>query len=180
MAALDIVILAILLWGGYHGYKTGFTMALVSILAFILAVIGGFKLLHYGMDLLDDHFEISGKLLPFISFLIIFIAIVLIVNLLGKSLKTVLDMTLLGSVDKAAGGLLGVLKWAFGLSILLWLCSSFLITIPENWTEHSFLFPILNGMAPVIAQGMGKIFPFFEGLFDTIKQMLEGSEGVKT
>ena len=81
--------------------------------------------MHWGMDILDQYFDISGDLLPYISFIVIFIVIILVVNLIGKIFKKIIDLTLLGALDNAAGAMLSVLKWAFGISIILWLSSSF-------------------------------------------------------
>ena len=72
--------------------------------------------MEYGMTLLDQYFEDFDNLLPFISFLIIFLAILLLVNMLGKVVKKMVDMTLLGGVDRFAGAIVGIAKWAIGLS----------------------------------------------------------------
>jgi len=173
---LDVLILVVVLYGGYNGYRTGFTMALVTVLAFVLAVIGGFKLLHEGMALIDEHFEVGGVLLPYLSFLLIFLIIIIVVNLVGKAFKSLLEMTLLGSIDKAAGGLLGVLKWAFGISVLFWISANFNFSLPDDWTEGSYLFPVLIDFAPSVIKGFGKVFPFLEGLLDMIKQLPENFE----
>ena len=115
MSILDIVLLIILALGAFSGFRKGFVMEIVSILAFILAIIGSFKLLQEGMTFMQEQFDVSGKLLPYLTFIIIFILIILVVNLLGKALKKILDMTLLGSFDNLAGAVIGLFKWASGL-----------------------------------------------------------------
>jgi len=175
LVTIDIILILILLWGGYSGYRKGLLMEVVAILALVLAIIGGFKLLHWGMDLLDQHFEISGKLLPYITFIAIFVLIVILVNLLGKSLKTILDMTLIGNFDKFAGALVGILKWGFGLSVVLWLTLSFNITLPEHWIDGSIIYPFLVNFAPKVVEWVAHVLPFASGLFDTIKELLGGS-----
>ena len=143
-------------------------------MAFILAIIGGFKLLQIGMDFLDNLFNISGEVLPYVSFIAIFIAIVLLVNLLGKILKKVLDLTLLGAVDNLAGAILAVIKWAFGLSVILWLTSTFGMELPEEWTAGSWLYPNILPFAPKAVSYITAVMPFAHDLFDMIKEMLQG------
>jgi len=174
LSLIDIVLLVPLAFGAYNGFKKGFLLEVVAIVAFILAVIGGFKLLHLGMDFLDQNFDIRGDLLPYISFVLIFIVIIIGINLLGRGLKKIIDLTLLGAVDKLAGLLLSVLKWAFGLSIILWLTDAFGISLPNDWVEGSLLYPIILPLAPQVVEFLSSFMPFAQDLFDLIKNMLQG------
>ena len=174
MNTLDIILLVILGYSAFRGFRKGFLLEIVTIVAFIVAVIGGFKLLHWGMDMLDRHFDISGALLPYLAFILIFIAIIVLMNILGKVLKKVLDMTLLGAVDNLAGAILAVFKWSFGISVILWLSNSFGLTLPEGFTSGSLLYPYLLPLAPTIVEYSAVIMPFAQDLFDGIKNMLEG------
>ena len=70
-------------------------LEIIGILAFVLAIIGGFKLMEYGMTYLDDYFEDFDNLLPFISFLVIFLGILILINMLGKVVKKMIDVILL-------------------------------------------------------------------------------------
>ena len=172
MNTLDIILLVPLLYGAYHGFKKGFLMEIVSLFAFVIAIMAGFKLLHLGMELLDQHFRINGKLLPYISFLLIFVAIVVGMNLLGKLIKKVIDMTVLGNFDNLAGALLGLLKWSFGISVLLWLTSSFNLIISEEQINESQLYGYIEPIAPVIVSNVSVIMPFTDNLFDAIHKLL--------
>ena len=149
-------------------------MEVVAILALILGIIGGFKLLHLGMEFLDEYFTISGLIVPYLAFILIFILIVIGVNILGKWLKKILDMTLFGSFDKVAGGIVGVLKWAFGLSVLIWITTSFSVSLSESWSENSVIYPFVESFAPNTVSMLGNVFPFLEGLYDMIKDFLGG------
>jgi len=147
-------------------------MEIVSLLAFVLAIIGGFKLLHSGMEFLDQHFEINSNLLPYIAFLLIFILIVVGLNLLGKILKKALDLTLLGSVDSLAGLILGTLKWAFGISVILWLTSYVGLLLPNLYTEDSILYSYIEPIAPVTVDYISTILPFANDLFEMIEDLI--------
>jgi len=162
-----------LAFGAYNGFRKGFLLEIVAIIAFILAIIGGFKLLHLGMDFLDQYFNIRGDLLPYISFILIFIVIIIGINLLGRALKKVIDLTLLGAVDKLAGLLLSVLKWAFGLSVILWLTNTFGISLPDEWIEGAILYPLILPLAPKVVDLFSSFMPFAQDLFDLIKNMLQ-------
>lgn len=173
MSTFDIILIIPIVYGAYRGFKKGFLLEVIAIIAFILAVIGGFKLLHWGMDLLDQYFDISGQVLPYIAFVLIFIGIILLINLLGKALKKIIDLTLLGAVDNIAGALLSAIKWAFGLSVILWLSATFDVGIPEDWERESMLYPYLLPFAPAVVDFFSAIVPFAHDLFDTLKEMLQ-------
>ncbi len=175
MNKLDLIILAPILFGAYQGYKKGFVLEVIAILSFILAIIGGFKLMHWGMDTLDVYFDISGDLLPYISFIVIFILIILAVNLIGKGFKKIIDLTLLGSLDNLAGAMLAILKWAFGISILLWLSASFGLELDASWTAGSFLYEKIISFAPALVEYVTMVIPFTHDLFDHIQQLLSGN-----
>ncbi|MEQ8478410.1 CvpA family protein [Fulvivirga sp.] len=175
MNTLDIIILAPLVFGAYRGFKKGFVLEVVAIVSFVLAIIGGFKLMHWGMDLLDQYFDISGELLPYISFIAIFIGIILLTNLIGKAFKKILDLTLLGTVDNVAGAALSVVKWAFGISVVLWLTASFGIVFSEEWVEGSVLYEPIVSFAPTLVELLSGVVPYTNDLFDHIQKLLSGS-----
>lgn len=160
-----------LVFGAFLGFKKGLLLEIVGVLAFILAIIGGFKLMETGMVYLSEYFEDFGQLLPFISFLIIFLAIILLINMLGKLLKKMIDMTLLGGFDKFAGAILGLVKWAIGVSILLWLVNNFGVELPGQ-DEELVLYPFLTELGPKIIASLDIVLPFAEDMLESIKALL--------
>ena len=146
-------------------------LEIIGILAFVLAIIGGFKLMEYGMTYLDDYFEDFDNLLPFISFLVIFLGILILINMLGKVVKKMIDLTLLGGVDNFAGAIIGIAKWAIGLSIVLWLTHHYGIELPGQ-NEDLVLYPFLTDLAPNVIESAGGVLPFAEELFDSIKDLI--------
>jgi membrane protein required for colicin V production len=160
-----------LVFGAIAGFRKGLLIELIGIVAFIVAIIAGFKLMEVGITILAEYIVGYSELLPFLSFLIIFLAIILLINMLGKLLKNLIDMTLLGGFDKAAGALVGLVKWAIGISILLWLCSSFGFELPGQ-DEDLVLYPFLAELGPNIISKVDTILPFAQDMFDSIKEML--------
>lgn len=175
MSIIDIIIIVPLVIGAIAGFRKGFIMEVVSLLALILAVIGGFHFLHWGISMLQEHFELSGKFLPFLSFVLIFVAIVLLVNAVGKVLKKIIHMAFLGGVDKAAGALLGGLKWVFFLSLVIWAFQVFGVEVPEHLREKSMLYGYVVGVAPTFVDLFGYIIPATSDLLDKISELINFS-----
>lgn len=170
MTTLDIILIVILGFGLFSGFRKGFVMEVVSILAFILAIIGAFKLLQVGMDFIQENFQLTGKLLPYLTFILIFIAIVILVNLVGKSVKKMLDMTLLGSFDSLAGAIIGLFKWAFGISVLIWIFNYFQINPIDAYGEDSVVYPLVVSFAPTVVDYISALIPFAKDLFSSVKE----------
>ena len=165
MSPADIVLILVILFGAYQGYKEGFLMALVSLVAILLGVLGGFKLMGYAMVFLADKFNVDDVVLPYIAFGVVFIIIVIVVSLSGRALKASIDQNFLGTMDQAAGAILGVLKAAFMTSVLIWIISSLKISLKESWIDGSFLYPKIASFAPSLTRWIGKIIPVFKDVF---------------
>lgn len=168
---LDIILLLPLLFGAYAGFRRGLLMELIGIVALILAILGAFKLLQNGIEFLSRHIPEYSNIIPFLAFFGLFIGILLIINVLGGILKRILDLTILGSFDSIAGAIVGIFKWAFIISVLLWLLEQINVTVPENLVEHSWLYPHIINLAPAVGQYVSSIFPFADNLFESIRQL---------
>jgi membrane protein required for colicin V production len=161
----DIFIAIILLVGTVVGYRRGFLLELFFLLAIVMGVFVGFKLMGAGVDYLSREFNADKEVLPYVSFVIIFIIVMLLVTVIGRSIKDSLDRTFLGRIDAIAGAVLGLVKYAFGISVIIWLIEAFQISFPEGWKEESTLYPIAAKVAPMLSDYFGEILPFFKETF---------------
>lgn len=140
-------------------------MGLISLVAIVLGIFGGFKLMGEGMLFLQREFNADKSVLPYLSFLLIFILIVVIVNILGKIIKASISRTFLGTMDEAMGAILGVCKWLFMLSVVLWILDSLEYNLSEEWTEGSLLYPYTVIFATELAGWVSEVLPFFKETF---------------
>ncbi len=171
MRTLDLILLVPLLIGAYTGYKRGLIMELIGIIALILAVMGAFKLLHTGIEFLSKYIPEYSNFIPFIAFIGIFIGILILVNMLGRMTKKFLDLTILGAFDNIIGALIGIFKWAFLVSVVLWLSLQVNLVIPSALTDNSVLYPYIVELAPKVGAYISAIFPFASDLFESIKDL---------
>ena len=165
MTKVDFFLLVIFLIGAYSGYKEGFLMELFSVLAIVLGVFGGFKLMGWAMIYLQEQFHADKATLPYIAFIVVFIVIVIAVNLIGRMFKHSIDKTFLGSMDRAMGACLGLFKTAFLFSIIIWIADSLKFLPPQEWTNGSWLYPFTASIAPKVSNWVGGFIPFFKEIF---------------
>jgi len=172
MSILDLFLIIPLIVGAYSGFRDGFLHELFSILAFIIGLLAAFKLFHVGVNLLRDNFNLEGAWLPLISFVAIFILVVILTRTIGKIIKKIVHATPLGAVDAIAGALLAVFKWALGISVVLWILDTFGLQLPQDWSENSLFYPYLRPMSEWLMGWIGVILPFANDLFEAVRDEL--------
>jgi membrane protein required for colicin V production len=165
LSKIDIVITLLLVLGAYFGYKRGFLAELFFLAALILGVFIGFKLTGWGVEYLHKHFNADTAFLPYLSFLIIFIGVVVLVIFIGGRIKHLMDQSFLGKVDSIAGAILGVMKYAFCASVIFWLTEKVNYTLPNSWVQGSWLYPKTVGFAKSVSEFFGGFLPFFKEIF---------------
>ncbi|MCK8491545.1 CvpA family protein [Spirosoma sp. RP8] len=141
-----------LAWGAYNGYRKGLLIEVVAVIAFIVAMIVGFKFLAFGIELLSPYIsrELARRLLPWMGFSFIFFPTVFMINKMGFSLRRSLRYTILGTFDSIAGAAVGLFTWIFGISVILWLFSYMGVKIPPRQVEGAFLYPLIRPIAPKV------------------------------
>lgn len=142
MANIDWVILALLAWGAWAGFKKGLLVEVVSTVALMVAVIAGFRFLDQMSIWLKPHLPDAGKALPVISFLVLFFAIIFGLNYLAKVTRKVLNYTIFGTFDKIGGAFLGATKVLISVSAVLWFAGFIGLSLPASFSEKSLLMPV--------------------------------------
>lgn len=165
MSKIDIALLVIILIGAYQGYKDGFLMGLITVLALVLGVFGAFKLMGAGMIFLQEEFNADKVLLPYLAFILIFVLIVVAVTWMGRAVRNSIDKTFLGRIDEVMGSFLGAFKTTFLLSVALWIADSMKYSPGSEWTEGSWLYPFTAHLAPELAGWIAGFLPFFREIF---------------
>ncbi|WP_426058751.1 CvpA family protein [Hymenobacter sp. B1770] len=170
MTALDILLLLPLGIGAVKGFRRGLVLEVVSLVAFVLAVVGGLSLLSAAVPLVRHYVGSAFGLLPLLSFALVFVAIMWGVHLLGGLLKTAVHLTPLGVLDNILGGAAGVVKWVLGLSLLLHgtrLAGLHLLS-PTLMADSQVL-PIVQQATPLALQLTGYVLPIAQDLLAKIK-----------
>ncbi|MFN3403365.1 MAG: CvpA family protein [Cytophagaceae bacterium] len=171
MEIIDIVIVLLLVAGGYAGYKKGFLLEIVTFFAFVIAIISGFRLMQKGIELLEPYISSSASLIPYIAFILIFILTFVAIYLLGRFLRGILHYTLFGRFDQAAGAFLGVLKTAFFLSLFFWLSYTAQIDFIKEQINVSLFNDYLVSFAPATIDYLSYVIPF-QDIFSGIQKVI--------
>ncbi|HEX6224423.1 MAG TPA: CvpA family protein [Chryseolinea sp.] len=161
MSVVDIILAVLILAGAFSGYRDGTITSLFSLVAVVLGLLLGFKLMGTIMVMLSSNYNVDGKVLPYIAFGVVFVIIVIIVNVLGRLIKVSIAKPVLGGADRVVGAGIGAVQTIFMLSIIIWIGDSLRIKLPEKWVADAWLQPKAASFAPKIANWIGEFLPFF-------------------
>ncbi len=169
MSWIDIVLLIPILWFAYKGFRKGFVIELTTLVALILSVFGALKYSHRMGEVLNKNFNLESEYMPYISFIVTFIGVLVVVHLIGRILQNIVNVAQLGILNKLAGLFFSTMKIVIILSFLVngfdRLNNSLKLTNQEA-LDASSLYTPLN-------QFSLKIYDFVGENFDTFKEKVE-------
>jgi membrane protein required for colicin V production len=171
MSGFDLLLLMPLAVGAVKGFRRGIVLEVASLVAFVLGVIGGLKLLGTAIPLVRHYVGEAFGMLPLVSFLLVFALIAWGVHLAGNLLKTMLHLTPLGMLDNLLGGAAGVLKWVLGLSLLLYAAGLAGLPLGSKLAQDSLVLPVVKQATPVALNVVGAVMPFASELLSTLRNV---------
>lgn len=119
MNYIDIILGLLLLFAAINGFRKGLISELASLAALILGIWGAIEFSYITSDFLTENFNLETEYLNIISFIITFIVIVILVHIVGSSVNKLIEVAMLGFLNKTAGLIFGILRSALILSIIL-------------------------------------------------------------
>ncbi len=171
MSIAEGIFLGLLFMGGYQGYKRGLLIEVTGLLALILGVIAGIIFIEEGKMFISQFFNTYSPVLSFFSFIAIFVCVIILANLLGRTLKATIYLTPMGHLDRLAGAVLGVLKWIFYISAALWILD--VLEIEINAVSESQWYTGVHSFAPFVVQKVEIWFPSVKSFYSEIRVFLE-------
>jgi len=106
---LDIFTGTILIIALLKGYKNGFIRALISFFSLWIGLVLAFQFAGWVANQLKEHTKIASHWLPFISFLIVLILVLIVLKWMASLLQQTAEWLLLGWLNK----LLGIVLYGF-------------------------------------------------------------------
>ncbi|WP_372947347.1 CvpA family protein [Mariniphaga sp.] len=184
MNYIDIILGLLLLFAAINGFRKGLISELASLAALILGIWGAIEFSYITSDFLTKNFNLETEYLNIISFIVTFIVIVILVHIVGSSVNKLIEVAMLGVMNKMAGLVFGILRSALVLSIILLVFDKIdkdVEIISQEAKTESRLYEPVRKLAP-------SIFPFIkiwdeeentkdkdENVFEQIKDVLKVS-----
>jgi membrane protein required for colicin V production len=146
---LDIIICIVLLFGLIRGLMRGLIREIFGTIGCILAIIFAIHRFEAGGQILANSFHVSPPIANAISFISIWLGIVLVFYLLGLILAKIARALALRWLDIIGGGGLGTIKVGLIVSLILNALIMFPLseTITKEFNEAILVLPIIR-LAP--------------------------------
>jgi membrane protein required for colicin V production len=164
---IDIIFLILMVMAIFKGISKGFIVAVFSLLAFVIGLAAALKLSTVVATQLQEKMNISGYWLPFLSFLLVFIGVVLIVRLGAAIVKKVAGIFFLGWLDALAGILLYALMYLMIYSVILFFATRIHLISPDAQSA-SRTYAYIEPFGPKVMSWVGNMVPFFSDMFSDL------------
>lgn len=103
---IDIIFAIIMVFAIYRGYTRGLIVALFSLVAAVLGLAAALKLTAITALYVQEHWEMHSRWLPVICFVCLFLGVILLVRLGAGALQKLVELVMLGWLNKLGGILL--------------------------------------------------------------------------
>ncbi len=156
---IDAIIVIILILAAVRGFINGFVKEVASLLALILGIWGAIKFSSFTAEKLYDYFDLTGKYVGIMAFIITFILIVIAIHFLGMLVDKLMKAIALGFVNRLVGIVFGVLKSVLIMSVIFVVLNavdSHRHFLPKDKIEKSFLYNPISDIAPAIFPIIGE------------------------
>lgn len=160
MNSLDVVLLILFIPGIIRGISKGFLEQAIALVGIVISVWAAFKFLGPVCSLLGQYVSFSEDLLKVLAFLLILVTVSLVVLLLAKLLTKVIEMALLGWLNKVLGVVSAVLVTAVVLGVIIILFDTVNVQfslVKSDILETSVMYNLLKDFGYFI-------FPFLKQL----------------
>jgi membrane protein required for colicin V production len=171
MNYIDIIIIIFLGFAMVRGFINGLVKEVASLAALILGIWGAIKFSSFTADKLYDYFDLTGKYVGIVSFLITFGIIVVVIHFIGLLIDKLVDAVALSFVNRLLGIVFGLFKSILIMSVILVVLNAINVRrqfLPADKIEQSMLYNPISDIAPAIFPIIGE-GGFYQG-FDRFKK----------
>ncbi len=173
---LDIVFALVIILALFKGYSRGLILGLFSLLSVIIGLAAALKLSATVAGYLGKAVKVSEQWLPLISFIIVFIAVVLLIRLGAKAIERSVEFAMLGWLNKLGGIALFVIMYVLVFSVLLFYGEQMKL-IPPEMIKQSVTYSFVQPLGPRVIDNLGSVIPVFKNMFGELQDFFGSLPG---
>ncbi len=159
MNYIDIIIIIILGFAIVRGFINGLVKEVASLAALILGIWGAIRFSSFTAGRLYDYFDMTGKYVGIISFLITFGIIVIIIHFIGLLVDKLVDAVALGFINRLLGIAFGLFKSVIIMSVIFVVLNAIDVRrpfLPREKIQRSLFYNPISDIAPTIFPIIGE------------------------
>lgn len=175
MNYIDVIILIIIGLAMVNGFINGLIKEVATLAALIIGIWGAIRFSSFTAAKLYDWFDMTGKYVGIISFIITFAVIAIAIHFLGMLVENLTKAIALGFINRLLGIAFGLLKAVLILSVIFVVLNAIDARrpfLPREKIDKSMLYNPISDIAPAIFPIIGE--GGFYHSFERFKKKPEG------
>lgn len=169
---IDIIFVIVLVLAIMKGLRKGLIVGLFSFVAVIIGLAAALKLSAVVASRIGKTVKVSEEWLPLLSFVVVFLLVVLLIRLGAKAIERTIEIAMLGWINKLGGMILYAVIFIIVFSVVLFYAEAMHWIKPET-IRASVTYPFVQPWGPKAINGLGAIIPAFKNMFGELEQFFE-------
>ncbi|HXH18160.1 MAG TPA: CvpA family protein [Chitinophagales bacterium] len=169
---IDTLLIIFLIAGFINGFRRGLIYSLCAFIGLFFGMLLAMKYSYLLSGYLYEEGIIRTRLLPFISFALIFIAVMIAMKLAYRLVQSMADTLFLGTINNIIGGMLWAAILALLFSTVLWYLDKMSL-IPSEAKAASKTYSYIISLSSIVVEKLSGLIPYFKGMFDAIEHLFK-------
>lgn len=170
---IDVIFALLAVLAIIQGYRRGLIAAIFSFLAIIVGMAAALKLSAVAAKYIGHTVKISEKWLPIISFIVVFLIVVILVRLGAKAIQRLTETLMLGWVNRLGGVIFYIAIYTVVFSIILFYAAQIKI-ISTKTIDASRTYSFIRPWGPRAINGLAALIPAFKNMFTELENFFSG------
>ena len=173
---IDVIYVVLIALAAIRGFQRGLIVGIFSFVAIIVGLAAAIKLSAVVAGYIGEAVKVSDKWLPVISFLVVFIGVVLLIRLGANLLQKTVEISMMSWANRLGGVVLYMSLVTLVFSVLIFYAEK-LELLQSAAIEKSTVYPYVKPWGPVVIEGFGKLIPWFKDMFADLSNFFDGIAG---
>jgi membrane protein required for colicin V production len=170
---LDLIFAVILILAVIKGYQRGLIVGVFSFIAIIIGLAAAIKLSLAVAGYIGETVKVSDEWLPIISFVVVFLIVVLLVRWGANVIQRTAEVAMLGWVNKLGGIILYLALYIAVFSVLLFYAEQVQL-LKQETINKSATYSFVRPWGPKAINTFGTVIPFFKDMFSELEKFFDG------
>lgn len=169
---LDIIFAIVLVLAVLKGLNKGLIVGLFSFVAVIIGLAAALKLSAVVASRIGKTVKVSEEWLPLLSFVVVFLLVVLLIRLGAKAIERTVEIAMLGWVNKLGGMIFYAAMYTIVFSVVLFYAEEMHWIKPDT-IQASVTYPFVQPWGPKAINGLAAVIPLFKNMFGELEHFFE-------
>ena len=169
---LDIIFAIVLVLAVLKGLNKGLIVGVFSFVAVIIGLAAALKLSVVVASRIGKTVKVSEEWLPLLSFVVVFLLVVLLIRLGAKAIERTVEIAMLGWVNKLGGMIFYAAMYTIVFSVVLFYAEE-MHWIKPGTIQASVTYPFVQPWGPKAINGLAAVIPVFKNMFGELEHFFE-------